>query len=90
MASSSDVKDTDEDKDKDDSNHSIARSFDEPSAENLERESDYLDNALHFDFLTSIIRFSDEGLSKGSCTMELFDSSSSVSLTSNDGAIYFS
>ena len=31
--------------------------------------------------------FSNEGLLKGSCTMELFDSSSSVSLTSDDGAI---
>ena len=40
MASPSDVKDTDEDKDEDESNHSIARSFDEPSVENLERESD--------------------------------------------------
>ena len=39
-ASSLNVKDTDEDKDEDESNHSIARSFDEPSAENLERESD--------------------------------------------------
>ena len=35
MASSSDVKDTDEDKGKDKSKNSIARSFDEPSAENL-------------------------------------------------------
>ena len=34
------VKDTDEDKDEDESNNSIARSFDEPSAENLESESD--------------------------------------------------
>ena len=40
MASSSDVKDTDEDKDEDKSNNSIARSFGEPSAENLESESD--------------------------------------------------
>ena len=40
MAPSSDVKDTDEDKDKDESNNSIARYFDEPSAENLESESD--------------------------------------------------
>ena len=40
MASSSDVKGTDEDKDKDESNNSIARSFDEPSAENLESDSD--------------------------------------------------
>ena len=40
MAPSSDVKDTEEDNDKDKSNNSIARSFDEPSAENLESESD--------------------------------------------------
>ena len=40
MAPSSDVKDTDEDKDEDKSNNRIARSFDEPSAENLESESD--------------------------------------------------
>ena len=40
MASSSDVKDMDEDRDEDESNNSIARSFDEPSAENLESESD--------------------------------------------------
>ena len=40
MDLSSDVKDTDEDKDKDKSNNSIARSFDKPSAENLESESD--------------------------------------------------
>ena len=40
MAPSSNVKDTDEDKDEDESNHSIARSFDKPSAENLESESD--------------------------------------------------
>ena len=33
MASSLDVKDTDEDKDKEESNNSIARYFDEPSAE---------------------------------------------------------
>ena len=39
-ALSSNVKDTDEDTDEDESNHSIARSFDEPSAENLESESD--------------------------------------------------
>ena len=39
-ALSSNVKDTDEDKDEDESNHSIARYFDEPSAENLESESD--------------------------------------------------
>ena len=37
---SSNVKDTDEDKDDDESNNSIARSFDEPSAENLESELD--------------------------------------------------
>ena len=40
MAPSLDVKDTDEDKDKDGSNNSIARSFDGPSAENLESKSD--------------------------------------------------
>ena len=40
MAPSSDVNDTDEDKDEDKSNNSIARSFDEPSAENLESESE--------------------------------------------------
>ena len=40
MAPSSDVKDTDEDKDEDESNNSIAQSFDEPSADNLESESD--------------------------------------------------
>ena len=40
IAPSSDVKDTDRDKDEDESNHSIAQSFDEPSAENLESESD--------------------------------------------------
>ena len=40
MAPSSDVKNTDEDKNKDESNNPIARSFDEPSAENLESESD--------------------------------------------------
>ena len=33
---SSNVKDTDEDTDEDESNHSIAQSFDEPSSENLE------------------------------------------------------
>ena len=33
-ASSSNVKDTDEDTDEDESNHSIERSFDEPSSEN--------------------------------------------------------
>ena len=40
MAPSLDVKDTDEDKDEDESNNSIARYFDEPSAENLERQSE--------------------------------------------------
>ena len=40
MASSSDVKDTDKDKDEDESNNPNAQSFDEPSAENLESESD--------------------------------------------------
>ena len=40
MAPSSDVKDTDKDKDEDESNNPIARYFDEPSAENLESESD--------------------------------------------------
>ena len=40
MAPSLDVKDTDKDKDEDESNNSIARSFDEPSAENLERQSE--------------------------------------------------
>ena len=40
MALSFNVKDTDEDKDEDKSNNSIARYFDEPSAENLESESD--------------------------------------------------
>ena len=40
MAPSLDVNDTDKDKDEDESNNSIARSFDEPSAENLESESD--------------------------------------------------
>ena len=39
-ASSSNVKDMDEDKDEGESNHSIARYFEEPSAENLESESD--------------------------------------------------
>ena len=39
-ASSSNVKDMDKDKDEDESNNSIARSSDEPSAENLESESD--------------------------------------------------
>ena len=39
MAPSSDVKDTDEDKDDDESNNPIAISFNEPSAENLESES---------------------------------------------------
>ena len=40
MAPSSDVKVTDENKDEDESNNPIARSFDEPSAENLMGESD--------------------------------------------------
>ena len=40
MAPSSDVKNTDEDKDQDESNNPIAQSFDEPSAGNLESESD--------------------------------------------------
>ena len=40
MAPSSDVKDADEDKYEDESNNSIAQSFDKPSAENLESESD--------------------------------------------------
>ena len=40
-ASSSNVKDTDEDTDKDESNHSIVRSFDEPSSENQDSESDH-------------------------------------------------
>ena len=40
MAPSSDVKDMDEDKDEDESKNSIAQYFDEPSAENLESESD--------------------------------------------------
>ena len=40
MAPSSDVKDTDENKDEDESKNSIARSFDEPSADNLESKSD--------------------------------------------------
>ena len=40
MASSSDVKDTDEDKDEDKLNNSIARSFEKPSTENIESESD--------------------------------------------------
>ena len=39
-ASSSNVKDMDEDTDEDKSNHSIARSFDEPSSENQDSESD--------------------------------------------------
>ena len=39
-ASSSNVKDTEKDTDEDESNHSIARSFDEPSSETLESESD--------------------------------------------------
>ena len=40
MAPSSDVKNTDEDKDEDESNNPIARYFDKPSAENLMSESD--------------------------------------------------
>ena len=40
MAPSSDVKDTDQDKYEVELNNSIARYFDEPSAENLESESD--------------------------------------------------
>ena len=40
IAPSSDVKDTDKDKDKDEPKNSIARYFDEPSAENLESELD--------------------------------------------------
>ena len=39
-ASSSNVKDTDEDTNEEESNHSIARSFDEPSSENKYIESD--------------------------------------------------
>ena len=39
-ALSSNVKDKDKDTDEDESNHSIARSFDEPSSENLGSESD--------------------------------------------------
>ena len=38
---------------------------------------------LHSDLLMSIDRFSD----KGSCTMNYFDSSSSVSLKFDDGAV---
>ena len=40
MAPSSDIKDTDEDRDEDKSNNLIAQSFDEPSADNLMSESD--------------------------------------------------
>ena len=40
-ASSSDVTDTNKDTDEDESNHSIARSFDEPSSENQDSESDH-------------------------------------------------
>ena len=40
-ASSSNVKDTDKDTDVDESNHSIAQSFDEPSSENQDSESDH-------------------------------------------------
>ena len=39
-ALSSNVKNTDEDTDEEKSNHSIARSFEEPSSENLDSESD--------------------------------------------------
>ena len=39
-ASSSKVKDTDKDTNEDESNHSIARSFDEPSSENQDSELD--------------------------------------------------
>ena len=39
-ALSSNVKDTDKDTNEDESNHSIARSFDEPSSENQDSESD--------------------------------------------------
>ena len=39
-ASSSNVKDTDEDSDEYESNHSIAQSFDEPSSENQDSELD--------------------------------------------------
>ena len=39
-ALSSNVKDTDEDTDEEESNHSIAQCFDEHSSENLESESD--------------------------------------------------
>ena len=38
---SSNVKDTDEDTNEDESNHSIAQSFDEPSSENLGSKSDF-------------------------------------------------
>ena len=41
MVSSSNVTDTDEDTDEDESNHSITRSFDEPSSENQYSESDH-------------------------------------------------
>ena len=40
MAPSSDVKNTDEDKEEDESKHLIARCFDEPSSKNLDSESD--------------------------------------------------
>ena len=40
MAPSLDVKNTYKDKDEDESNNTIARSFEEPSAENIESESD--------------------------------------------------
>ena len=45
---------------------------------------------LHSDLLTFIYIFSNEVLSKKLCTMDFFYSSSSVSLTFDDGAIYFS
>ena len=40
MAPSLNAKDTDEDKDEDESNNSIEQSFDEPSAKNLESDSE--------------------------------------------------
>ena len=40
-ASSSNVKDTYKDTDEEESNHSIARSFDEPSSENQDSKLDY-------------------------------------------------
>ena len=41
MTSSSDVTDTNEDTEEDESNHSIAWSFDEPSSENQDSFSDH-------------------------------------------------